>query len=57
MIHVSFLHEELDLVYPYIHEQKATFAREGIPQPSHRILIGEKEIIVELKGNNKDEEV
>lgn len=51
MIHVSFLHEELDLVFPYIREQKQTFAREGIPQPSHRILIGEEEIIVELKGS------
>jgi hypothetical protein len=56
VIHVSFLHKELDLVFPYIKEQKATFAREGIPQPSHRILVSEEEIIVELKSNN-DEEV
>jgi len=55
MVHVSFRHpEETDLVFFYINEQMKTFDEEGMRRPTHQILIGEKEIIVELSMPDTD---
>lgn len=55
MVHVSFRHpEETDLVFFYINEQMKTFDEEGMRRPDHTILIGEKEIIVELSMPDTD---
>ena len=55
MVHVSFRHpEETDLVFFYINEQMKTFDEEGMRRPDHKILIGEKEIIVELSMPDTD---
>ena len=55
MVHVSFRHpEETDLVFFYINEQMKTFDEEGMRRPDHQILIGEKEIIVELSMPDTD---
>ena len=48
-IQVSFSHpEETDLVFLYVHKQMAAFARDGVNPPTYEVLVGEKEIIVEL---------
>lgn len=50
MIQVAFNHpEETDLVFFYLEKQMQQFDEDNIPRPAHRILVGEKEIIVELK--------
>jgi hypothetical protein len=55
MVHVSFRHpEETDLVFFYIDEQMRTFDEEGMRRPTYNILIGEKEIIVELSMPDTD---
>ena len=55
MVHVSFRHpEETDLVFFYLDEQMRTFDEEGMRRPEHKILIGEKEIIVELSMPDTD---
>ena len=55
MVHVSFRHpEETDLVFFYLDEQMRTFDEEGMRRPDHQILIGEKEIIVELSMPDTD---
>lgn len=55
MVHVTFRHpEETDLVFFYLDEQMRTFDEEGMRRPDHKILIGEKEIIVELSMPDTD---
>jgi hypothetical protein len=55
MVQVSFRHpEETDLVFFYIDKQMKTFDEEGMRRPDHKILIGEKEIIVELSMPDTD---
>lgn len=55
MVHVTFRHpEETDLVFFYLDEQMRTFDEEGMRRPDHQILIGEKEIIVELSMPDTD---
>ena len=55
MVHVSFRHpEETDIVFFYLDEQMRTFDEEGMRRPDHQILIGEKEIIVELSMPDTD---
>ena len=55
MVHVSFRHpEETDLVFFYIDEQMKTFDEEGMLRPNYKVLIGEKEIIVELSMPDTD---
>ena len=55
MVHVSFRHpEETDLVFFYVDEQMKTFDEEGMRRPDYQILIGEKEIIVELSMPDTD---
>ena len=55
MVHVSFRHpEETDLVFFYVTEQMKTFDDEGMRRPDYKILVGEKEIIVELSMPDTD---
>jgi hypothetical protein len=55
MVHVSFRHpEETDLVFFYINEQMRTFDEEGMRRPDYQVLIGDKEIIVELSMTDTD---
>jgi len=55
MVQVSFRHpEETDLVFFYIDEQMKTFDDEGMLRPNYKVLIGEKEIIVELSMPDTD---
>lgn len=55
MVQVSFRHpEETDLVFFYIDEQMKTFDEEGMLRPNYKVLIGEKEIIVELSMPDTD---
>lgn len=58
MVQVSFRHpEETDLVFFYLHKQMEEFDNNGMPRPSHQILVGDKEIIVELRyeGESNDD--
>ena len=48
-IQVSFNHpEETDLVFLYVHKQMQAFDRDGTVRPHYQLLVGDKEIIVEL---------
>ena len=49
-VHVEFKHpEEFDLAMWYIDEQMKSFDEDNLPRPSHRILVGDGVVIVELK--------
>jgi len=49
-VHVEFQYpEEFDLAMWYIDEQMKSFDEDNLPRPSHRILVGDGVVIVELK--------